>query len=94
MLSHRFRHLLDEDDRDHGSAPAANLAFMTFPVAVQQTMTQAQLAQVQQLYRLAFEQAQAKVATDDNPAVGLQGYRVHRVNIECMERAQVEARIE
>jgi hypothetical protein len=61
MLVHRFRELLETFE----SIPAAMAvrqiaAFVPFPIAF--SMPPVQQAQVEYLYRIAFEQAQAQVA--------------------------------
>lgn len=65
MLSHRFQHLLNKDDSEFSRTQPCNLSFVAMPIAVQQTMTAIQLAQIEYLYRLAFERAHAQVAAEE-----------------------------
>jgi hypothetical protein len=60
MLEHRFRQLLTEDETQSLFAgPRSATAFMLCPCPVPQPMSPV----AEQLYRLAYEQAQAQVAS-------------------------------
>lgn len=63
MLTHRFQDYWTQMDSEPvESAPVA--AFVPCPCLVMQSMTSVQQAQMEQLYRLAYEQAQAQVDLD------------------------------
>ena len=65
MLSHRFRDFWNESEFESPAhapvACGAVAAFVPCPCPVVQSMTSLQQAQTEQLYRLAYEQAQSQV---------------------------------
>lgn len=72
MSGHRFRHLFESPLPAPAFAVAAHSsAFVPCPCPMLQGMSAAHQSQVEHLYRLAFEQAQAQVA---------QSRRVRRTN--------------
>ena len=63
MLVHRFRELFDASEpAPAGFSGAGPAAFVPCPCPILVGMSAHQLAQVEYLYRLAFEQAQAQLA--------------------------------
>ena len=66
MLSHRFQDYWTQMDSEP-VASASVASFVPCPCPVMQSMTSMQQAQMEQLYRLAYEQAQAQVDLDRRP---------------------------
>jgi hypothetical protein len=65
MLTNRFQDYWNQTEFE--VAASADVAFVPCPCPIIQSMTSVQQAQMEQLYRLAYEQAQSQVNLDRRP---------------------------